>query len=239
VGCRQETPATAQTQQVELVTEENKLAYGEGYSTGREFRMMMEQLRAQGVDTDPQAFVEGFRHAMMGDTARVTDAEIQQAQRAVQDTLVARRDQRGSLNLQQNQAFFAQNAQRDSVETTGSGLQYKVVQPGQGPRPQPTDRVTVHYRGTLLDGTEFDSSYERGQPVTIPVQGVIPGWQEGLQLMQRGATYRFFIPPDLAYGDEGAGTMIAPNQALIFDVELLDISSGQQQFPGGMGQFNQ
>lgn len=126
-------------------------------------------------------------------------------------------------NLKEGQDFLAENGKKAGVTTTASGLQYEVLKQGDGPQPTAADKVTVHYRGTLLDGTEFDSSYKRGQTATFPLKGVIRGWTEGLQLMKTGSTFRFFIPPDLGYGSYGAGRMIGPNATLIFDVELISI----------------
>ena len=120
-------------------------------------------------------------------------------------------------------AFLVINAKKDGIVTTESGLQYQIINEGEGASPSATDKVTVHYQGTTLDGTEFDSSYKRGQPATFPLNRVIAGWTEGLQLMKEGAKYQFFIPPGLAYGKRGAGRVIAPNSTLIFDVELLKV----------------
>jgi FKBP-type peptidyl-prolyl cis-trans isomerase len=127
-------------------------------------------------------------------------------------------------NLQSGKTFLAENASKEGVITTDSGLQYKVLTKGEGAQPAASDNVTVHYSGTTLDGTEFDSSYKRSQPATFPLNRVIAGWTEGLQLMQEGAKYRFFIPSDLAYGSRGAGRDIGPNATLIFEVELLKVS---------------
>jgi FKBP-type peptidyl-prolyl cis-trans isomerase len=125
--------------------------------------------------------------------------------------------------LDKGQAFLAENAKKEGVKTTASGLQYEVLTPGTGKSPKATDIVRVNYRGTTIDGKEFDSSYKRGEPIEFPLNGVIPGWTEGLQLMKEGAKYRFFIPPNLAYGLAGAGPLIGPNETLIFDVELLKV----------------
>ena len=119
--------------------------------------------------------------------------------------------------------FLEANGKKEDVTTTASGLQYKVIQPGSGPRPKATDTVNVHYKGTFLDGKTFDSSYDRGQPISFPLNGVIAGWTEGVQLMPVGATYEFYIPSHLAYGERGAGGVIPPNSTLIFVVELLGI----------------
>ena len=126
-------------------------------------------------------------------------------------------------NEQQGADFLAQNKKKDGVLTTECGLQYKVLEKGEGGNPAKEDTVTVHYEGKLLDGTVFDSSYKRGEPTSFPLGRVIPGWVEGLQLMQKGAKYRLFIPADLAYGERGAGNAIGPNETLIFDVELIDV----------------
>jgi len=125
--------------------------------------------------------------------------------------------------LEKGQAFLAENAKKDGVKTTASGLQYEVLKPGTGKSPKATDTVQVNYRGTTIDGKEFDSSYKRGEPIEFPLNRVIPGWTEGVQLMKEGATYRFFIPSNLAYGPAGAGSAIGPNETLIFDVELLKV----------------
>src|ERR1700753_3564808 len=124
---------------------------------------------------------------------------------------------------EKGEAFLKENASKEGVKTTASGLQYKIVKEGAGKSPKATDTVLVHYRGTLLNGTEFDSSYKRNEPISFPLNRVIPGWTEGVQLMQEGAKYRFFIPSDLAYGPRGAGADIGPNETLIFEVELLKV----------------
>lgn len=125
--------------------------------------------------------------------------------------------------LEKGEAFLKQNATKEGVKTTASGLQYKVLTEGSGKSPKATDTVTVNYRGTLIDGTEFDSSYKRGEPISFPLNGVIPGWTEGVQLMKEGAKYQFTIPSKLAYGSRGAGGVIGPDETLIFEVELLKV----------------
>jgi FKBP-type peptidyl-prolyl cis-trans isomerase FklB len=129
----------------------------------------------------------------------------------------------GEKNRIEGEKFLAENKSKEGVQTLPSGLQYKVITPGKGKKPQITDTVTVHYRGTFIDGIEFDSSYRRGQPASFPVNGVIRGWTEALQLMQEGAKWQLFIPPNLAYGERGAGQAIGPNATLIFEVELISI----------------
>lgn len=125
--------------------------------------------------------------------------------------------------LERGQQFLQENAKRDGVKTTASGLQYEVITEGKGKSPKATDEVLVHYRGTLLDGTEFDSSYKRNEPISFPLNQVIKGWTEGVQLMKEGAKYRFFIPSNLAYGSRGAGGAIGPDETLVFEVELLKV----------------
>ncbi len=134
----------------------------------------------------------------------------------------------GEKNKAEAEAFFAENSSVEGVVTTDSGLQYQVLSEGEGDKPEAGDTVEVHYRGTLLDGTVFDSSYDRGQTVSFPVEGVIPGWTEALQLMSEGAKYKLFIPADLAYGPGGAGDMIGPNSALIFEVELIKVLDDEE-----------
>lgn len=125
--------------------------------------------------------------------------------------------------LEKGETFLAENGKREGVKTTASGLQYEVLTEGTGKSPKATDTVEVHYRGTLIDGKEFDSSYKRGETIQFPLNGVIPGWTEGVQLMKEGAKYRFFIPSKLAYGSRGAGGVIGPDETLIFDVELIKV----------------
>lgn len=133
------------------------------------------------------------------------------------------------LNRQQGAAFLSENRSREGVTVRPSGLQYKVLRESSGPKPTISDRVTVHYRGRLIDGTEFDSSYGRGEPTTFPLAGVIPGWTEGLQMMSVGSKYRLFVPSDLGYGQKGAGDQIGPDATLIFDVELLHINGKETE----------
>jgi FKBP-type peptidyl-prolyl cis-trans isomerase FklB len=134
----------------------------------------------------------------------------------------------GEKNKKEGEAFLSENRKKEGIKALPSGLQYKVVKAGTGKKPKSTDTVTTHYRGTLIDGTEFDSSYRRGQPASFPVSGVIPGWTEALQLMEEGAKWQLFIPPNLAYGERGAGSQIGPNATLIFEIELISIQEKKQ-----------
>lgn len=177
---------------------------------------------------DGIAIASGFRDAIAG-ASRITDQEKQEIVVAYQNEVQARRERElktvSDKNADAGKAFLAENKTRTDVTTTATGLQYKVVSTGTGKNrksPKATDTVTVHYQGTLIDGTEFDSSYKRNQPATFPLNGVIKGWTEGLQKMKTGDKYTFYIPSDLAYGDTAAG-LIGPNSVLIFQVELISI----------------
>jgi FKBP-type peptidyl-prolyl cis-trans isomerase len=180
-----------------------------------------------GMTVDVDAFAAGLRDAMTNSPQRLSDEEIQAEMMAFQERINAERESVTSALAEANAAagtaFLLENSTREGVVTTESGLQYQVIEAGTGATPGADDSVEVHYRGTLMDGTEFDSSYARGEPVTFGVGQVISGWTEALQLMQVGAKYKLFIPSELAYGAGGAGERIGPNAALVFEVELLDI----------------
>ena len=182
--------------------------------------LMGAQLKQAGASKDSisyEQFSKGFRAALTG-TAKPTPDDQKKAVGLIQQARAAE----GSSNEAAAKQFLAENAKQPGVQTTASGLQYKVISPGNGQPPKPTDEVTVNYRGTLLDGTEFDSSFKRGQPASFPVNGVIKGWQEALVLMKPGSKYQLFIPPDLAYG-ANSPPPIPPNSLLKFDVELVSI----------------
>lgn len=196
------------------------------------------------MDVDTDAMMRGMKDALADARAaknaggvvqvKLTDQQIGDAIRVFEDMMRQKIEARAAdlrrgaadENLKAGKLFLADNAKKEGVKATASGLQYKVLKQGEGARPTADDRVTVHYTGKLIDGTVFDSSHNRGQPATFPVGGVIKGWTEALQLMSKGAQYRLFIPADLAYGERGAGDRIGPNAVLIFDVELLDIKKG-------------
>ena len=221
-ACGQQTDqTTAEPKTVNLDTSEKRLSYGIAYGLG-------ERLKADGVPVDVEAFSLGLRHSFGGEEQLLSQEEIGQEMQAYQ---AKRQQERASLaeaaareNTEAGEAFRAANAAEEGVVITESGLQYKVMREGDGPRPIATDTVEVNYRGTLIDGTEFDSSYARGSSVSFPLNQVIPGWTEGLQLMPVGSQYQFVIPPELAYGAGGAGQSIGPNATLIFEVELLQIA---------------
>jgi len=216
-------PATAAAPApVQLETTEQRLSYGIALTLG-------QRMKADKVPMDVDAFSAGLRDAIEGAEPRLSQEEISAEMQAYQEKAVAEQQAAQAAlaesNLAAATAFLAENAAKEGVTVTDSGLQYEVIEAGDGPKPGPDDTVEVHYSGTLVDGTEFDSSYKRGEPVTFGVNQVIPGWTEALQLMPVGSKYRLVIPPELGYGAGGAGQAIGPNAALVFEVELLSIPS--------------
>ena len=194
------------------------------YALGMDIGNSLKELP---VDIDVDSLAEGVRDTVNGDETRLSQKELDGVMQGfVQDMEAAQQkkvDEQAQTNLDKGKQFLEENKGKDGVETTDSGLQYKVVEEGDGPSPDADDSVTVHYTGKLIDGTVFDSSRKRGEPVTFPVDAVIPGWTEALQLMKQGAKYELYIPADLAYGERGAGAQIGPNETLIFDVELISV----------------
>jgi FKBP-type peptidyl-prolyl cis-trans isomerase FklB len=179
-------------------------------------------LKRQSVDVDPNILARGIQDSLSGAKPLLSKEEIQETMVVFQKEMAEKQKQRG-------EAFLTENKKKEGVKTLPSGLQYKVIKAGTGKKPKLNDTVTVNYRGTLMDGTEFDSSYRRGQPATFPVSGVIPGWTEAMQLMAEGAKWQLFIPPNLAYGERGMGGLIGPNAALIFEVELISVQENKQE----------
>ncbi|WP_370278120.1 FKBP-type peptidyl-prolyl cis-trans isomerase [Pontibacterium sp.] len=204
----------------ELTTEQQKLSYSLGLIVGG-------QLKQDVQDVDLEAFQEGVQTIYKDGEPLLTPEQVNQVMQAFQQRKME--EQRQAIaklaqeNLEKGQAYMAENGKKDGVTTTESGLQYQQLQAGNGKKPAATDNVEVHYRGTLVDGTEFDSSYARGEPVTFPLNGVIPGWTEGVQLMDEGSKARLVIPSELAYGPGGMGNAIGPNETLVFEIELLKI----------------
>ena len=196
----------------------------ESYSLGYQFGQSM---KAQGIDLDLEIYASGIRDAVNGATPQFTPEEIRNTVTELQKRLAAARQRErkemADKNLADGNAFLEENKKKEGVVSLPSGLQYTVLAEGSGKTPKATESVTVNYRGTLTNGTEFDSSFKRGQPATFEVGKVIRGWTEALQLMKEGAKWRIFIPPALAYGDRGTGP-IPPNSTLIFDVELLSVN---------------
>jgi len=202
-----------------LDTNDQKASYAVGFN-------MWESLAAAGDHLDVQAMAAGIEDARAERDPRIAEAEIQTVMDEFNRTLQAERESTRETESVENReagdAFLAQNGAREGVVTTGSGLQYEVLRAGDGPRPTADDRVTIHYRGSLVDGTEFDSSYG-GEPATFAVGGVIPGFTEALQLMPVGSHYRIVIPGDIAYGVQGRAPSIGPDATLVFEIELLEI----------------
>lgn len=203
-----------------LESPDDRISYTIGMDIG-------QSLADQDININLDLLIEGLRAAFAGEETRLTleeaNAERDAFMQRRQQEMVAQQQREAELNLEAGQAFLAENRGNPDVQETASGLQFRVVEAGSGRSPGPTDRVTVHYRGTLINGVEFDSSFARNQPATFALNQVIPGWTEGLQLMQEGAVFEFFIPAQLAYGDQGRPGPIGPNSLLIFEVELIEV----------------
>ena len=203
-----------------LATPKDKLSYAIGLNVGR-------SLQKDSIAVDPNILVQGLRDALSGSKPLMTDEDAKSTIVAIQGEVRKKQEetmkQAGDVNKRQGDAFLAANKTKEGVVTLPSGLQYKILKEGTGPKPTATDSVVCNYRGTLIDGTEFDSSYKRGQPATFPVDKVIAGWTEALQLMPVGSKWQLFIPPDLAYGARGPSPTIGVNSTLLFDIELLSI----------------
>lgn len=186
-------------------------------------------LHRQSVDIDPNLFLQGMKDAMSGGKTLLTDEEamatLQQLQTELRAKMEEKKKQESESNQKEGDAFLASNKTKDGVVALPSGLQYKILTPGTGPKPTLNDTVVCNYKGTLISGKEFDSSYKRGEPATFPVSGVIRGWTEALQLMPVGSKWQLFIPSALAYGERGAGQDIGPNATLVFEVELISIQA--------------
>jgi FKBP-type peptidyl-prolyl cis-trans isomerase FklB len=204
----------------ELKTDKEKLSYSIGMDIGG-------NLKRGSLEVDPDLLAKGLKDSYGGGKTILTEDEARKTIADFQKTLMAKQAETMQKLSEKNKAdgekFLAENGKKEGVKTLPSGLQYKEIAPGTGKSPKTTDTVTTHYKGTLIDGTEFDSSYKRGEPVSFPVSGVIAGWTEALQLMKEGAKWQLFVPPNLAYGERGAGREIGPNATLIFEVELISI----------------
>jgi FKBP-type peptidyl-prolyl cis-trans isomerase len=219
---RTAAPAAASQDASQLATPKDKLSYAFGMYTG-------EVLRKQSADVDVALVHKGVSDALAGNKTLLTEEEMRTVltewQTAMQKKMDQARTQAGADNKKAGDAFLEENKKKEGVVALPSGLQYKVLKTGDGPKPTAEDTVVCQYRGTLIDGKEFDSSYKGGQPATFPVKGVIKGWTEALQLMPVGSKWQLFVPSDLAYGDRGAGPDIGPNSTLIFEVELVSIQA--------------
>lgn len=206
--------------QTDLTNRADSISYALGMDVGNNISRL-------GVELNAEMIYQGLKDVFQGAESQMTEEEVRAYMQSFQQEAMAAQQkvqqQRGEEAKAKGEAFLAENAERDSVTVTESGLQYQALREGDGASPAATDTVKVHYEGRLLDGKVFDSSYKRGQPIEFRLNGVIPGWTEGVQLMKEGAKYRFFIPSDLAYGSRGAGQAIGPNETLIFEVELLEV----------------
>ena len=207
---------------VKLDSDDSKISYSIGADIGRGVTTI------PSIELDLEALVAGLRDRVSGEMKLTDDQQVEILtafrERLMKEQMANRPGaQDGQKNLEEGKKFLAENMKKDGVKTTDSGLQYEVLKSADGKKPKATDTVKVHYKGTLLDGTEFDSSYKRGEPTSFPLNGVIPGWTEGLQLMPVGSKFKFYIPSNLAYGPRGAGAQIGPNATLTFEVELLEI----------------
>ena len=201
----------------ELKTDKDKLSYIFGVQVG-------QGLRAEGVELEMDAFTAGIKDMLAGNNSQIDSAK---AQILVSDYQEKKQQEMAKVSAKkQNESstFLANNAKKDGVFVTASGLQYKIVEKGKGKSPTSENKVIAHYTGMLLDGTVFDSSHDRGEPATFPVSGVIKGWQEALPMMKEGGKWQIVVPANLAYGDRGVGNLIGPNETLIFDIELVSIS---------------
>ena len=205
---------------VSLKTQRDKISYIIGRDAGSNFKK-------QSIDIDADIFMKGFKDALSGNKAALSDDETREAMNAFREERMKQHEEKvkkiTEKNKNEGEAFLAENKKKEGVVTLPSGLQYKIIKEGDGKIPQEEDTVTVNYRGSLVDETEFDSSYKRGNPATFPVNGVILGWQEALKLMKVGSKWQLFVPAGLAYGEQGTGSTIGPNSTLIFEVELLSI----------------
>ena len=209
-------------EKTELKDTKDKVSYSIGLDIGSTFKK-------QKMDINLDVLQKGLKDGVSGAKPLLTEDEVKATMTAYSKEMTEKQmnanKEAGMKNAAAGEVFLSENKKKEGIKTTASGLQYKVLKEGTGPTPKSTDSVTTNYRGTLIDGTEFDSSYKRGEPATFPVSGVIKGWTEALQLMKVGSKYQLFIPHTLAYGERGAGQDIGPNETLIFEVELLAIKA--------------
>src|SRR6266568_7585462 len=212
-------PLFGQEKSPQLKDQKDKVSYSIGLNIGF-------NLSRQNVQINPDVVSAGIKDAIAGKPQLTTD-QVKEVMATFEKDMQQKQKAAGEKNASEGTKFLDENKKKEGVKATASGLQYKALKEGTGPQPKATDTVTVNYRGTLINGTEFDSSYKRGQPATFPVNGVIKGWTEGVQLMKTGSKYQFFVPANLAYGDRNVGPDIAPNSTLIFEVELIGVKPPQ------------
>ncbi len=203
-----------------METTEQKVGYALGRQIGGDFA-------TQEINVDVNTFFKGFESAFKKEESEMSEADMNEVMMAFQQEMMAKQqakvDEAAKENVEKGKAYLADNAKKDGVVTLDSGLQYKVITEGNGKKPAATDTVVTHYEGTLIDGTVFDSSIKRGEPISFPVNGVIKGWQEALQLMTEGSKWELFVPSELAYGPAGSPPVIGPHSTLVFTVELLEV----------------
>jgi FKBP-type peptidyl-prolyl cis-trans isomerase FklB len=214
------TTAKSPAAPLALTTQKDKFSYALGMNLGT-------TLHKQAVPVDPNILARGLKDALAGGKTALTEDQARATLMEVQTEMRKKQEEQmqiaGAASKKEGEAFLAANKSKDGVVTLPSGLQYKILTQGTGPKPTPSDSVVCNYRGTLINGTEFDSSYKRGEPATFPVTGVIKGWTEALQLMPVGSKWQLFVPSDMAYGERSPAPQIGPNATLIFEVELLSI----------------
>ncbi|MGB5942101.1 MAG: FKBP-type peptidyl-prolyl cis-trans isomerase [Leeuwenhoekiella sp.] len=221
-----DTKTTSSGDDVELKTFRDSISYALGSNTGSQFKQAMGDNPEELFDID--LYEAGMRKSIE-DSVTFPEESMRSLMQRFQTKIQAMQQEKmtkeAEVNRKEGEDFLTENAKKDSIMTTESGLQYKIIEEGTGESPSGTDQVSVNYEGRLIDGTVFDSSYKRNAPATFGVNQVIPGWTEGLQLMKEGAKYQFYIPSELAYGERGSGAKIKPGSTLIFDVELLEIET--------------
>ncbi len=227
---------SAGTQGTQLKDKKDKISYSIGVDVGK-------SILKQKIDISADPFIQGFKDGQADKSTLMTEDEIRQTLMALQTEMLERQkaDMKNlaAKNLADCQKFLEDNKKKNGVVTLPSVLEYRVIKDGKGDSPKATDVVTTHYRGKLIDGTEFDSSYNRGEPVKFAVNGVIPGWTEALQLMKPGAKWELFIPAKLAYGEHGVGQIIGPNSTLVFEVELLSVEKPEKGKEGNKAEAQQ
>jgi FKBP-type peptidyl-prolyl cis-trans isomerase FklB len=220
-------PLFGQEKSPQLKDQKDKVSYSIGMNIGL-------NLSRQKVDINPDLLAAGIKDTLAG-KPQLTQDQVKEVMTQFEKDMETKQKAAGEKNKADGAKFLEDNKKKEGVKATASGLQYKVMKEGTGSQPKATDMVTVNYRGTLIDGTEFDSSYKRGQPATFPLNGVIKGWTEGLQLMKPGSKYQFVVPSNLAYGERSVGPDIAANATLIFEVELLEVKPPPTPAPQASG----